>query len=35
MTRGKALAEELGGVGITGSNRSPEDLARLVDRTME
>lgn len=33
--RGKALAEELGGVGITGSNRSPEDLARLVDRTME
>ncbi|MEE8628100.1 MULTISPECIES: SDR family oxidoreductase [Methylobacterium] len=33
--RGEALAEELGGVGITGSNRSPEDLARLVDRTME
>ena len=33
--RGEALAEELGGVEITGSNRSPEDLARLVDRTTE
>ncbi len=33
--RGEALAEELGGVGITGSNRSPEDLARLVARTMK
>ncbi|BCM86525.1 SDR family oxidoreductase [Methylobacterium indicum] len=33
--KGEALAEELGGVGVTGSNRSPEDLARLVARTME
>jgi NAD(P)-dependent dehydrogenase (short-subunit alcohol dehydrogenase family) len=32
--RGEALAEELGGYGVTGSNRSPEDLARLVDGTM-
>ncbi len=29
--RGEALAAELGGVGITGSNQSPEDLQRLVD----
>jgi NAD(P)-dependent dehydrogenase (short-subunit alcohol dehydrogenase family) len=33
--KGEALAEELGGYGVTGSNRSPEDLARLVDGTME
>ena len=33
--KGEALAEELGGVGVTGSNRSAEDLARLVARTME
>ncbi|SEP21969.1 NAD(P)-dependent dehydrogenase, short-chain alcohol dehydrogenase family [Methylobacterium sp. ap11] len=33
--KGEALAEELGGVGVTGSNRSPEDLGRLVARTME
>ncbi len=32
--KGEALAEELGGLGVTGSNRSPEDLARLVDTTM-
>jgi NAD(P)-dependent dehydrogenase (short-subunit alcohol dehydrogenase family) len=31
--RGEALAKELGGLGVTGSNRSPEDLARLVDGT--
>ena len=33
--KGEALAEELGGVGVTGSNRSAEDLARLVARTMD
>lgn len=32
--KGEALAQELGGLGITGSNRSPDDLKRLVDRTM-
>jgi len=33
--KGEALAEELGGVGVTGSNRSNDDLKRLVDRTLE
>lgn len=33
--KGEALAAELGGFGMTGSNQSPEDLARLVDGTME
>jgi NAD(P)-dependent dehydrogenase (short-subunit alcohol dehydrogenase family) len=33
--KGEALAAELGGYGVTASNRSPEDLARLVDGTME
>ena len=33
--KGEALAEELGGVGVTGSNQSVEDLTRLVERTME
>lgn len=32
--KGEALARELGGVGITGSNQSPEDLARFVDAAM-
>lgn len=32
--KGKALAEELGGIGITGSNQSNEDLKKLVDMTM-
>jgi NAD(P)-dependent dehydrogenase (short-subunit alcohol dehydrogenase family) len=32
--KGEALAEELGGVGITGSNQSTDDLQRLVDATM-
>lgn len=31
---GQALAERLGGVGVTGSNRSPADLQKLVDATM-
>ena len=29
--KGQALAEQLGGWGVTGSNQSPDDLARLVD----
>jgi NAD(P)-dependent dehydrogenase (short-subunit alcohol dehydrogenase family) len=29
--RGAALAEELGGLGVTGSNLEPADLQRLVD----
>jgi NAD(P)-dependent dehydrogenase (short-subunit alcohol dehydrogenase family) len=33
--KGEALANELGGVGITGSNRSNKDLERLFDRTVE
>ena len=33
--KGEALAGELGGVGVTGSNRSEDDLKRLVDETME
>ncbi|MFQ5784384.1 MAG: SDR family oxidoreductase [Alphaproteobacteria bacterium] len=32
--KGEALAGELGGLGVTGSNRSVADLARLVDETM-
>ena len=32
--KGEALAKELGGVGITGSNQSNEDLAKLVDLTL-
>lgn len=33
--KGEALAAELGGLGVTGSNQSNEDLARLVDAVME
>ncbi len=29
--KGEALAIELGGIGVTGSNQSPDDLKRLVD----
>lgn len=32
--KGAALAHELGGVGFTGSNLSPEDLASFVDAAM-
>jgi NAD(P)-dependent dehydrogenase (short-subunit alcohol dehydrogenase family) len=32
--KGEALATELGGVGVTGSNRSNDDIARLIDRTL-
>lgn len=33
--KGEALAKELGGVGVTGSNQSNDDVKRLVDRAME
>jgi NAD(P)-dependent dehydrogenase (short-subunit alcohol dehydrogenase family) len=33
--KGEALAGELGGVGVTGSNQSEDDLRRLVDAAME
>jgi NAD(P)-dependent dehydrogenase (short-subunit alcohol dehydrogenase family) len=32
--KGEALARELGGLGVTGSNQSNEDLKRLVDETV-
>lgn len=32
--KGEALARSLGGLGVTGSNLSPDDLARLVDATL-
>ena len=32
--KGEALAVELGGVGVTGSNQSSDDLKRLVDLVM-
>lgn len=32
--KGEALAQELGGVGVTGSNQSPDDVQRLVDAAM-
>jgi NAD(P)-dependent dehydrogenase (short-subunit alcohol dehydrogenase family) len=33
--KGEALAKELGGIGVTGSNQSNEDLERLVDETFK
>ncbi|MGH1477138.1 MAG: SDR family oxidoreductase [Geminicoccales bacterium] len=33
--KGEALAAELGGVGVTGSNRSTGDLQKIVDIAME
>ena len=33
--KGEALGRELGGIGVTGSNQSTEDLARLVDLTVQ
>lgn len=33
--RGEALARELGGIGLTGTNRSEDDMRRLVDQTLE
>jgi NAD(P)-dependent dehydrogenase (short-subunit alcohol dehydrogenase family) len=31
--KGEALAKDLGGIGVTGSNQSVEDLTKLVDET--
>jgi hypothetical protein len=33
--KGEALGKELGGIGVTGSNRSGEDLDRLVKTTLD
>ncbi len=33
--RGEALANELGGVGVTGSNENPNDIQELVDRAVD
>ena len=33
--KGERLAKELGGIGVTGSNQSNEDLKRLVEATFE
>ena len=33
--KGEALATELGGIGLTGSNRSVADIQELVDRAMK
>jgi NAD(P)-dependent dehydrogenase (short-subunit alcohol dehydrogenase family) len=33
--KGEALANELGGIGVTGSNQSSDDLKRLVGQTLE
>ena len=33
--KGEALAKELGGLGVTGSNQSNDDLQRLADVTLE
>ena len=33
--KGEALARELGGIGVTGSNQSNDDLERLVNQTKE
>jgi NAD(P)-dependent dehydrogenase (short-subunit alcohol dehydrogenase family) len=33
--KGEALAQELGGIGVTGSNQSNDDLQRLTDLTLE
>lgn len=32
--KGEALAHELGGIGVTGTNKSTEDLQQLVDAAM-
>jgi NAD(P)-dependent dehydrogenase (short-subunit alcohol dehydrogenase family) len=32
--KGEALAKELGGIGVTGSNQSNDDIRKLVDATM-
>ncbi|QOF78990.1 SDR family oxidoreductase [Variovorax sp. 38R] len=32
--KGEALAQELGGIGVTGSNQSNDDVQRLVDKVV-
>ena len=32
--KGQALAESLGGIGVTGSNQSNEDLEKLVEQVV-
>ena len=33
--KGEALAKELGGIGVTGSNQSNDDLKKIVDETAD
>ena len=33
--KGEALAKELGGIGVTGSNQSNDDLKKIVDDTID
>lgn len=33
--KGEAIAKELGGIGVTGSNQSNEDIQRLADQVMQ
>jgi NAD(P)-dependent dehydrogenase (short-subunit alcohol dehydrogenase family) len=33
--KGEALAKDLGGLGVTGSNQSHDDLERLIDLTLD
>lgn len=33
--KGEALAGTFGGIGVTGTNQSPQDLQRLVDKTLD
>lgn len=33
--KGEALAEELGGIGVTGSNQSPDDMQKLAGLAVE
>ena len=33
--KGEALAQELGGIGVTGSNQNAADISRLVDLALE
>ena len=33
--KGEALAQDLGGIGVTGSNQNEADIARLVDLALE
>ena len=34
LERAKPLPQELGGIGVTGSNQSNDDLRRLVDQVL-